>query len=65
MITRGIIALLLRVLDDRTPPEILEGELYFLDRTGLAAHLSPSRANGLSAMVRQIRRHAEEAAPLS
>ena len=61
MITRGIIALLLRVLDDRTPEEIAEGDLFFLDRTGLGAHLSPSRANGLSAMVRQIRTLAEQA----
>lgn len=62
MITRGIISLLLRVLDRRTPAEILDGELFFLDRTGLGSHLSPARANGLAAMVRQIRRHAEEAA---
>ena len=61
VITRGIIALLLRVLDDRTPAEILDADLFFLDRTGLRAHLSPSRANGLANMVRQIRRHAEEA----
>jgi cysteine desulfuration protein SufE len=58
MIIRGIIALLLRVLDGRTPAEILEEELYFLDRTGLGSHLSPTRANGLAAMVRQIRQHA-------
>jgi len=62
MITRGIIVLLLRVLDGRTPAEILEGELYFLDRTGLAAQLSPVRANGLASMVREIRRQAAEAA---
>jgi cysteine desulfuration protein SufE len=62
MIIRGIISLLLRVLDGRTPPEILEGELYFLDRTGLGPHLSPARANGLAAMVRQIRQHAADAA---
>ena len=61
MITRGIIALLLRVLDDRAPAEILEGDLFFLDRTGLRAHLSPARSNGLAAMVRQIRSHAEMA----
>jgi cysteine desulfuration protein SufE len=63
LITRGIIALLLRVLDDRTPAEILEGELFFLDRTGLASHLSPARANGLAALVKQIRRQAECASP--
>jgi cysteine desulfuration protein SufE len=65
MITRGIIALLLRVLHRRTPPEILDGDLFFLDRTGLGPQLSPARANGLAAMVREIRRHAAEAAPLS
>ena len=61
LITRGIIALLLRVLDGRTPAEILGGDLFFLDRTGLGSHLSPARANGLAVMVRQIRRLAEEA----
>jgi cysteine desulfuration protein SufE len=65
MITRGLIALLLRVLDGRTPAEILDGELYFLDRTGLGAHLSPARGNGLATMVRKIRGFAEEAARLS
>jgi cysteine desulfuration protein SufE len=62
MITRGIIALLLRVLDGRTPAEILDADLFFLDRTGLQAHLSPSRANGLAHMVQQIRARAEAAA---
>lgn len=61
MITRGIIALLLRVLNDRPPSEILEEELFFLDRTGLATHLSPARGNGLAAVVRRIRGCAEEA----
>jgi cysteine desulfuration protein SufE len=61
MITRGIIALLLRVLDGRAPAEILSGELFFLDRTGLRAHLSPARGNGLAAMVRRIRSCAEDA----
>jgi cysteine desulfuration protein SufE len=62
MITRGLVALLLRVLDGRTPAEIVGTELFFLDRTGLGSHLSPARGNGMAAMVRQIRRHAEEAA---
>ena len=62
MITRGIVALLLRVLDERTPAEILDADLGFLDRTGLRKHLSPSRANGLAAMVRRLRAHAEELA---
>ncbi len=60
MITRGIIALLLRVLDDRTPAEIRDADLGFLDHTGLRTHLSPARANGLAEMVRRIRAHAEE-----
>jgi len=60
VITRGIIALLLRVLDGRTPGEVAAAELYFLDRTGLRTHLSPARANGLAAMVRKIRTYAEE-----
>jgi len=61
MITRGIIALLLRVLDGRTPAEILDGDLFFLDRTGLRSHLSPARGNGLAAMVQRIRSCTEEA----
>jgi cysteine desulfuration protein SufE len=60
-ITRGIIALLLRVFDGRTPREILDGDLFFLDRTGLGSHLSPARGDGLAAMVRKIRSCAEEA----
>jgi len=62
MITRGLIALLLRVLDGRTPAEILEGELFFLERSGLGRHLSPARGNGLATMVRTIRSYAEQAA---
>ncbi len=54
-INRGMVALLLRVLDGRTPAEILAADLFFLDRTGLRAQLSPSRANGLAVMVRRIR----------
>jgi len=58
LITRGIIALLLRVLDGRPPAEILDADLHFLAATGLSTHLSPSRANGLAAMVKRIREHA-------
>ncbi len=57
-INRGIVALLLRVLDGRSPAEILGSELFFLDATGLRAELSPVRANGLAAMVRRIREYA-------
>ena len=58
IITKGIIALLIRVLNGRTPQEILDTELYFIDAIGLAANLSPTRANGLAAMVRQMRLYA-------
>jgi cysteine desulfuration protein SufE len=61
MITRGIIALLLRVLDGRPPTEIVAADLYFLDVTGLSMHLSPARADGLTAMVRRIRASADAA----
>ncbi len=57
-INRGMVALLLRVLDGRTPAEILAAQLTFLDRTGLRGQLSPARANGLAAMVRRIREYA-------
>ncbi len=58
-INRGMVALLLRVLDGRTPAEILGADLFFLDRTGLRTHLSPARANGLAVMVQRIRSCAE------
>ena len=58
LIVKGIVALLMRVLNDRTPDEILGAELYFIDRIGLSEHLSPTRSNGLVAMVRQIRDYA-------
>lgn len=55
-ITRGIIALLLRVLDGRTPKEIADGDLSFIERTGLRSNLSPARADGLDAILERIRR---------
>lgn len=58
MIVKGIISLLLRVLSDRTPDEILKADLYFIDKIGLSVHLSPTRSNGLVAMVKQIRNYA-------
>jgi len=58
IITKGIIALLIRVLDGRTPRELLGTELYFIDAIGLSANLSPTRANGLASMVRQMRLYA-------
>lgn len=58
IITKGIIALLIRVLNDRTPKEVLDTELYFIDAIGLSANLSPTRSNGLLSMVKQMRLYA-------
>lgn len=55
VIVRGIVALLLKVLDGQTPQSILENELYFIKEIGLQEHLSPTRSNGLVSMLRQIR----------
>lgn len=58
LIVKGIIALLIRVLSGHTPQEILDADLYFIDKIGLKDHLSPTRSNGLLAMVKQIRMYA-------
>ena len=58
LIVKGLIALLLRVFSGHTPQEILDAELYFIDEIGLRDHLSPTRSNGLLAMVKQIRVYA-------
>ena len=58
MITKGMVALLIRVLNDRTPEEILSTPLTFIDTIGLREHLSPNRSNGLVAMMDQIKRYA-------
>lgn len=58
IIVKGIIALLIRVLNGHTPEEILDSELYFIDKIGLAENLSPTRSNGLVAMVKQMRLYA-------
>ena len=58
IIVKGIISLLVRVLSDRTPQEILDSELYFIEKIGLKEHLSPTRSNGLAAMIKQIRLYA-------
>ncbi len=55
IITKGIVSLLIRVLNGRTPQQILDTELYFIDRIGLRENLSPTRANGLGAMIKQMR----------
>ena len=58
LIVKGIIALLIRVLSGHTPDEILAADLYFIDRIGLKDHLSPTRSNGLLAMIKQMRVYA-------
>jgi len=58
IITRGIVSLLIKVLSGRTPGEIIETELYFIDRIGLRQNLSPTRSNGLLSMVRQMKLYA-------
>ena len=55
IIVKGIISMLIDVLNDHTPQEILDADLYFIDRIGLSEHLSPTRSNGLLAMVNQMR----------
>ncbi|MBN1113150.1 MAG: SufE family protein [Bacteroidales bacterium] len=55
IITKGIIALLLRVVSNNTPQEILDNDLFFIEQIGLKENLSPTRANGLLAMIKQIR----------
>lgn len=55
LIVKGIIALLVRVLSGQTPKDILDADLYFIDRIGLREHLSPTRSNGLLAMIKQIK----------
>ena len=58
IITKGIIALLIRVMSGRTPEEIVAMKLYFIDEIGLSDNLSPTRANGLVSMIRQMRLYA-------
>lgn len=58
IIVKGIVSLLVRVLSGHTPDEILNANLYFIDRIGLTEHLSPTRSNGLLAMVKQMRMYA-------
>ena len=58
LIVKGIIALLIHVLSNHTPKEILDADLYFIDKIGLREHLSPTRSNGLLAMVKQIKAYA-------
>ncbi|EFB93465.1 MAG: SufE family protein [Prevotella bivia] len=55
LITKGIIALLIRVISGHTPKEIMDADLYFIEKIGLRQHLSPTRSNGLLSMVKQIK----------
>ena len=58
LIVKGIVALLVRVLSDHTPQEILDADLYFIEEIGLREHLSPTRSNGLLAMLKQMKMYA-------
>ena len=58
LIVKGIIALLIEVISGHTPKEILDADFYFIDKIGLREHLSPTRSNGLLAMVKQIKAYA-------
>ena len=59
LIVKGIVALLIRVLSGHMPQEILDADLYFIEQIGLREHLSPTRSNGLLAMVKQMRMYAK------
>ena len=58
LIVKGIITLLIRVLSDHTPQEIMDADLYFIEKIGLREHLSPTRSNGLLAMLKQMKMYA-------
>ena len=58
LIVKGIISLLIQVVSGHTPDEILDNDLYFIERIGLKEHLSPTRSNGLLSMVKQMRMYA-------
>lgn len=58
ILTKGIVALLLRVFNNQKPKDILDTDLYFVDKIGLKEHLSPTRANGLVSMIKQIKLYA-------
>ena len=55
VLVKGLVSLLIQVMSDHTPDEILDSELYFIDKIGLKEHLSPTRSNGLLAMVKQMK----------
>ena len=58
LLVKGIVALLLSVLSGHTPQEIVDADLYFIDKIGLREHLSPTRSNGVAAMLKQMKLYA-------
>ena len=58
VIVKGIVSLLIQILSGHTPQEIIDADLYFIEQVGLKEHLSPTRSNGLVAMVKQMRLYA-------
>ena len=58
LITKGLVSMVIRVLSGHTPKEIVDANVFFIDAIGLSSHLSPTRSNGLLAMIRQIRNYA-------
>lgn len=58
LIVKGIVALLLRVFNNQSPKDILDADLYFIEQIGLREHLSPTRSNGLLAMLKQVKMYA-------
>ena len=58
VITKGIVTLLLRVLNNQKPQDVYDANLYFIDQIGLSTHLSPTRSNGLLSMIKQIKLYA-------
>lgn len=58
ILVKGIVAMLIRVLSNHTPEEIIKADLYFIDRIGLREHLSPTRSNGVAAMLKQMKLYA-------
>lgn len=58
IITKGLVAMMVSVLSDHTPEDIIKSELYFIEEIGLTHHLSPTRSNGLLAMVKQMKNYA-------
>ena len=58
LIVKGIVSLVIRVVNDQAPQDILDADLYFINKIGLTEHLSPTRSNGLLAMIKQVRMYA-------